>query len=107
MAEAILYAARQPTRDMFVGFQAKFFVVLGTLASQLVDKIMEKWMFVSQHADRPFRSREDNALYQPGYGLHERGTHEGLICSDSLYVKASKHPVLTSVALARSRSWWA
>lgn len=34
-----------------------------------------------------------------GYGLHERGMHEGWVRSRSYYVKATKHPVLTLAAL--------
>ena len=100
VAEAILHAATHPKRDMFVGFQAKFFAVMGTIAPRLTDKIMEKWMFYSQVADRPSRDRKDNALYKPGYGLHERGTHEGYVRSGSMYVTMSKNPVLTGMAIA-------
>lgn len=108
VAEAILYSAEHPKRDMFVGFQAKFFAVLGGLAPRLMDKLMEFWMYPSQQSDRPSRSREDNALYQPGYGMQERGTHQGWIRSGSLYVKASKNPVITTVALASFGIliWW-
>jgi short-subunit dehydrogenase len=100
VAEAILYAAAHPKRDMFVGFQAKFFAVMGTFAPRLTDLIMEKWMFYSQVADRPSRSREESGLYKPGYGLQERGTHEGYVRSGSLYVTASKHPVLAGLTVA-------
>ncbi len=100
VAEAILYAAEHPKRDMFVGFQAKFLAVLGALSPRLTDKLMEIWAFPSQQSDRPSRDREDNALYRAGYGMHERGTHQGWIRSGSLYVKAEKHPVLTTMAVA-------
>lgn len=100
VAEAILFAAAHPKRDMFVGFQAKFFAVMGAIAPRLTDKIMEKWMFYSQVANRPSRGREDNALYKPGYGMQERGTHEGYVRSGSMYVTMSKNPVLTSIAIA-------
>ncbi len=60
----------------------------------------EIWMFPSQESDRPSRGREDKVLYRPGYGLQERGTHQGWIRSGSLYVKASKHPGLTTAAVA-------
>jgi short-subunit dehydrogenase len=109
VAEAILYSAEHPKRDMYVGFQAKFFAVLGALAPRLMDKLMEIWMYPSQQSDRPSRDREDNALYHPGYGMHERGTHQGWIRSGSLYVKASKHPVATTVAVVASLGvaiWW-
>jgi short-subunit dehydrogenase len=101
VAEAILYAAAHPKRDIFVGSQAKIFAVLGTVVPRLVDKIMEVWMFPSQQSsNRPSRSPADNALYEAGYGLHERGTHEGWIRSRSYYVKATTHPVVTAVAVA-------
>lgn len=97
VAEAILYAAAHPTRDMFVGFQAKFFAVMGALAPRLVDKIMEKWMFISQVADRPSRPREESGLYKHGYGLQEKGTHQGHIYRrGSVYVALSKRPALMS-----------
>ncbi len=100
VAEAILYSAEHQKRDMYVGFQAKFFAVLGAIAPRLMDKLMEAWMFYSQQSDRPSRDKEDNALYRAGYGMHERGTHQGWIRSGSLYVKASKNPALTTVAVA-------
>lgn len=100
VAEAILYSAEHPKRDMFVGFQAKFLAMLSGIAPRLTDKLIEIWAFPSQQSDRPSRDREDNALYRAGYGMHERGTHQGWIRSGSLYVKASKHPVFTTIAVA-------
>jgi short-subunit dehydrogenase len=99
VAEAILYSAEHPKRDMFVGFQSKFLAVLGALTPRLTDKLMERWAFYSQQSDRPADGHKDNALYQPGYGMHERGTHQGWIRSGSLYVKASEHPLMTTVTV--------
>lgn len=98
--ELELYAAEHPKRDMFVGFQAKILAILGAVSPRLTDKLMEVWAFPSQQSDRPSRDREDNALYRAGYGMHERGTHQGWIRSGSLYVKAEKHPVFTTIAVA-------
>ncbi|MFH7024681.1 MAG: SDR family oxidoreductase [Heteroscytonema crispum UTEX LB 1556] len=108
VAEAILHAAEHPKRDMFVGFQPKSLAVLGGIAPRLTDKLMEIWAFFSQQSDRPSRDREDNALYRAGYGMHERGTHQGWIRSRSLYVKASKHQGFTTVAVASVGLviWW-
>lgn len=100
VAEAILYAAAHPKRDMFVGFQAKLLAILGGISPRLTDKLMELWAFPSQQSDRPSRDRSDNALYQAGYGLQERGTHQGWIRSGSLYIEAQKHPVFTTIAVA-------
>lgn len=100
VAEAILYTAAHPKRDMFVGFQAKFGAVLGHIAPRLTDKIMQMYMYDTQQADRPSRPRETSALYKAGYGLHERGTNIGNVKSRSIYVKVTKHPILYSVATA-------
>ena len=100
VAEAILYSAEHPKRDMFVGFQAKALAVLAGISPRLTDKLIELWAFPSQQSDRPSRDREDNALYQAGYGMHERGTHQGWIRSGSFYVKAEKHPVTTTIIVA-------
>ncbi|WP_018664680.1 SDR family oxidoreductase [Heyndrickxia acidiproducens] len=108
VAEAILFAAEHPKRDMYVGSQAKLVAVFGRLAPRVMDKIMERTMYRTQHSDRPSKSKADSALYQPGYGLHERGTNKGWIRKTSWYVKMSKHP-LTSAALAAGAgaSLWA
>ncbi|KAB8321093.1 SDR family oxidoreductase [Tolypothrix campylonemoides VB511288] len=108
VAEAILYSAEHPKRDMFVGFQAKALAVLAGISPRLTDKLIELWAFPSQQSDRPSRDREDNALYHAGYGMHERGTHQGWIRSGSLYVKAEKHPVTTTIIVASLGTliWW-
>ncbi len=100
VAEAILYAAEHPKRDMYVGSQAKFLAMLGRFAPRFTDKFMEKTMYHTQHDDRPSNSPDDSALYTAGYGMHERGTNKGWIRETSYYVKASKHPLLTSAIVA-------
>ena len=97
VAEAILYSAENPKRDMYIGSQAKIAELLGTLLPRLTDKLMEVIMYPTQHVNKPSKPPEDSALYHAGYGLHERGTNVGWIRSRSIYVKASKHPILTSM----------
>ena len=99
VAEAILYAAENPKRDLFVGSQAKVFAVLGRAFPRFTDKLVEKVMYPTQHLDKPSHSPEDSALHHAGYGLHERGTKEGWVRSNSYYVKAAKHPVITAAAI--------
>lgn len=100
VADAILFAAQHPKRDMFVGGQAKFGAFAGNVAPRFMDKFMELTMFRTQQSERPSRSVEDNALYEPGYGMHERGTNKGWVRSTSFYALAEKHPVLASMAIA-------
>lgn len=101
VAEAILHAAQHPKRDIYVGSQAKLAAVFGNMAPRLTDKVMERIMFRSQQADRPSHGPETDALHKPGVGLKEQGNHQGAVYrSRSLYVEATKRPLLTSVAVA-------
>ena len=101
VAEAILWCAAHRKRDMFVGSQAKLAAVMGMVAPRLTDRIMEVIMYTGQQS-RTRVSNDDHhrALFEAGYGGHERGTHEPhLMRGGSLYVKATKRPVLTAAAV--------
>lgn len=101
VAEAILFAAQHPKRDMYVGAQAKLGALAGAIAPRLTDKFMESYMFSGQlSADRPADGNGNSALYEPGDGMRERGSNEGaLYRRNSYYVKMEKHPVLTTLAI--------
>lgn len=99
VAEAILFAAEKPTRDVYVGGQSKFLTVLSHMLPRFTDKFVEKVMHPSQYDSRPSKPKEESSLYHAGYGLHERGTNKGWIRKKSYYVKATKNPVLATVAV--------
>ncbi|QJC98359.1 Short-chain dehydrogenase/oxidoreductase YxnA [Bacillus mojavensis] len=106
-AEAILFAAEHPKRDMYIGSQAKSIAMLGTLFPRLTDRLMEKIMYYSQHAERPSKPREESALYHAGYGMHDRGRNKGWLRSRSYYVKATKRPAVTAAAAVGLACVWA
>ncbi|PJH93224.1 SDR family oxidoreductase [Bacillus sp. SN1] len=106
-AEAILFAAEHPKRDMYIGSQAKAIAMLGALFPRLTDRLMEKIMYFSQHAERPSNPREKSALYEAGYGLHDRGTNKGWMRSRSYYTKATKRPIVSAAVLAGLACAWA
>jgi short-subunit dehydrogenase len=99
VAEAILYAAAHPRRDLYVGSQAKALVALANVAPKVTDAIMKRYMYRSQQADRPSKGREESALHKAGYGMQERGTHQGRVRSRSYLVKATTHPKLRNAAV--------
>lgn len=105
VAEAILFAAEHPKRDMYIGSQAKAIALLGALFPRLTDRLMEKIMYRSQHAKRPSNPREENALYEAGYGMHDRGTNKGWIRSRSDYTKAAKRPIVSAAVVAGLVAW--
>lgn len=100
VAEAILYSAEHPKRDMHIGSQAKIFEMLGTYFPRFTDKLIEVFLYPTQHKSTPSTPREENALYRAGYGLHERGTNVGWKRSGSIYVKASQYPILKFALVA-------
>jgi short-subunit dehydrogenase len=113
-AEAILYAAAHPRRDMYVGAQAKALAAAANVAPGLVDRVMRRYGQWSQHTDRPAEPLSGSALYRPGPGLRERGAHVGWKRRRSYYVKATTHPLAAAgatvlvagaaAALARGRT---
>jgi len=102
VAEAILWCATHPKRDMYVGSQAKFAAMLGSVAPRFTDKLMERIMYSShQSKDRVSTGSRSRALFEAGYGGEERGTQEPhLLRRHSLYVKATKRPLATAGAIA-------
>ncbi len=91
---------------MFIGSQAKALELLGTLLPRLTDRLMERIIYPTQHVERPSKPREESALYKAGYGMHERGTNVGWMRKRSLYVKACKHPILTTIAAGVGLTVW-
>ncbi len=98
-ANALLYAAEHPTRDLYVGGRAK---LLGTAAHympSLVDKGMKRFVYRYTKTDRPPRSSHDNNLYTPKSDLLERGGVGGRAHETSLYTSAVTHPVATKALM--------
>ncbi|WP_208559422.1 SDR family oxidoreductase [Marinilactibacillus kalidii] len=100
VAEAILYVAEHPKRDMYVGTQSKFFSIFGMVYPRMTDKIMELNTFQTNY-DENQAAPEPSAgnLYEPREDLYERGTNQGWHRPKSLMVKAKKHPGLSTAAL--------
>ena len=94
VAEAILYAAENPVRDLFVGGGAKALSMAGYYAPNLTDKFMERRMVDAQQKDEPSLLRH-SGLDGPTGELKETGDYEGHVAKTSLYTKARLHPRLT------------
>jgi NAD(P)-dependent dehydrogenase (short-subunit alcohol dehydrogenase family) len=100
VADAVLWCAAHPKRDMFVGSQAKALNVLGHLAPRFTDRLMERAIYSSnQSRDRASSGPPSRALFEAGYGGQERGTNEPhLLRGRSWYVQATKRPLATAAA---------
>jgi short-subunit dehydrogenase len=99
VAEAILYCAEHPERDVFAGGGGKAISMSEKYAPRLTDKVMEWTMTRMQKGDEPPRPLEDNGLDKASGELKERGGGHAYVAETSLYTKASLHPLLTTALL--------
>jgi short-subunit dehydrogenase len=95
VAEAILYAAEHPVRDIYVGAAGKALAVGAFVAPGLMDKGMEFQLFDGQKEDFPSASHH-NGLNHPSGSLLERGSYSGHVAESSLYTKGSLHPFIAA-----------
>jgi short-subunit dehydrogenase len=92
VAEAILYAAQTPVRDLFVGGGARMVASFDHWAPRLTDRVVGRMIGRGTHSGRPRHGGD--ALYTQGGGLRERGDYDGLV-RRSLYTTAATHPMTT------------
>ncbi len=99
VADAILYSAENPTRDLFVGVGGKIISAMGNYAPRATDLVMQSAMIDIQQTDLP-PSDEFEGLYEPKDSrLHTRGGYGGHVAETSIYTKASMHPVIAGSIL--------
>ena len=94
VAEAILFCAEHPRRDVYIGGGGKFLSEMGERAPRLTDKVMGAAMFDLQQRDEPAREYRTDSLYAPSQDGEERGDYPGHVAESSLYTKATLHPLI-------------
>jgi NAD(P)-dependent dehydrogenase (short-subunit alcohol dehydrogenase family) len=102
VADAILFAAAHPTRDLFVGGQAKALALAAAVAPSVVDKVMQRYMFWTQHDERLSIPRDDSALHHASPETAERGSHHGWFRKGSAYLAATTNPAVRGAMTAPS-----
>jgi short-subunit dehydrogenase len=95
-ADAILHAAVQPVRDIYVGGGAKFTGSSAHYMPRMLDRYMKRFMFRQQRTDRPVQDRERHSLYTHQEDLLERAGVGGPPHERSLYTSAVMHPGVTA-----------
>jgi short-subunit dehydrogenase len=100
VAEAILFAAERPRRDVFVGGAAKLSAAAAYHAPRLVDRYLARFIFRQQQRAEPPRPREENALYEPRMGLMQSEGQPGHVFRRSWYTRAALRPGRTVGLLA-------
>lgn len=97
-ADAILYAAEHPRRDMFVGGAAKAMSAAAYHTPRTFDRVMRRVLGRAQRTDHPAGPREDNALYNGGNMLVERAGRSHVV-KTCPYTSSTRHPLMTGAML--------
>jgi NADP-dependent 3-hydroxy acid dehydrogenase YdfG len=98
VADAILFCAEHPRRDVVVGAGGKVFSLLEKVAPRLTDRVMEATMERMQQTDQP-NDGQDSLFMEPLIEGSERGRTSGRVFERSAYTAMSLHPVASAVAL--------
>ncbi len=93
VAEAILYCAEHPTRDMLVGESAVLNSAIGRFVPQLNDKVMKVLGIKGQKTtSRKAKPGDHEALEKASGTLKERGDYDVTVLETSAYNKAKESP---------------
>lgn len=100
IADAVIFAAENPKRVLYVGGTSYIQSVLGRMFPRLTDKIMEAVMVRGQQSpsDPPDPERYDN-LYRPRPEGEIEGSQHSHVRRQSLFLQAQKHPLIAAAAL--------
>lgn len=102
VANAILYAAEHPKRDIYVGGAAKLLGMGAHYMPRIMDKGMQYLMFRLQKTDMPPHLKGQDNLYKPSYDFLERGPMKVHVFERSWYTKAVTHPKTSKALLVCS-----
>ncbi|BAZ09310.1 short-chain dehydrogenase/reductase SDR [Calothrix sp. NIES-4071] len=99
VAEAILYAAENPTRDFIAGDVGRVLDVLQKLSPQLVDTVLAAIGFVGQRTNEPKAAGTDN-LYEPIEGYDKIEGDFGKLTIPTFLDNLDRNPALKWGAVA-------
>lgn len=100
VADAILYAAEHPTREITVGGTGWLLAALGQLAPRLAEPLYA-WAIPLLHKDKPDNHMHDSDnLHRAGRDLKERAGTYPFVRRTSLFTRAQMNPRATTAVLA-------
>ncbi len=101
VAEAILYCAEHPEREVPVGGASRAMSSAAALSPRMMDWYQELTSFRQQRSDRPARGDQEGSLHRPSHDLSERAEYPHRhVRETSLYTSARTHPTATAAAVA-------
>jgi hypothetical protein len=105
VAEAILYAAEHPVREMMVGGAGKMIGLMQRFSPAFAERALGKVSYVGQRTDEPKRPDAPNNLFWhvPGYDT-AKGSFSDQARSTSLYTWFQTHPAVKYIMAASAVS---
>jgi short-subunit dehydrogenase len=100
VAQAIVFAAENPKRDLTVGLGGRMIGVLGAVAPRLTDRLMELAGYRLQTTKEHGRPEMRDNLYRPREDGDEYSSLRHRPRKTSLLLMAQMHPVATAAVLA-------
>ena len=91
VARAILFAAENPKRDLYVGGTAKLNATVTHYTPRLADKFAERVAIKLLKKDQPRREGSGDNLYEPRGRLRERHGHDGVVFESSIYTMSAMY----------------
>ena len=97
VARAILFAAENPKRDLYVGGAAKLNASATHYTPRLADKYSERFAIKMLQTDQPRLDNSQNNLYEPRGRLRERQGRSGPVFESSVYTLAAMYTKTTLI----------
>jgi short-subunit dehydrogenase len=98
VAAAVLHAAAHPERELYVGTSARVMAAAGRQFPRAMDRVGEAVLMPQEKRSEPPRDPE-GALYRAGRDGRVRGDHPGPVMPVSVYNRAGRHPILSTLLL--------
>ena len=92
VAEAILYAAEHPVRELTVGGSGRLLEALDKWLPGVADRVMARWLPAMQQSGAPAQERGPAGLHRAAGDARERSGQDHFVFERSAYTWAALHP---------------
>lgn len=100
VADAVLFAAERPRRQIYVGGQGFTLSLLGRLFPRITDRLMELIFVRAQQTGQPTDPRARDNLFEPRKDGAIEGSQKMYVRRRSRFLEAQKHPIAASAIVA-------
>jgi short-subunit dehydrogenase len=99
VADAILFAAEHPKRDLYVGAPSRLMKTGAHHAPRLLDRYLARFAIGQQRSNVPVQGTQPGNLHHPAEDLREREGARRYVMRSSLYTRSAMHSRAVSTAL--------